>query len=450
MMYRIDIMKKIIAAAAASVLLASPAACFAEEAVPAAEPAPAVQPVDPAPAVQSADPAPAVQPADPAPAPAADAGGSGGGEVPASSADSGGETPAVPAEPIPAADGSGSGQADNSAVPQESSGTSAETSGGETSGGSASGGESSSKAEAEKKAAAAAWYYYYSRSSSSSAAVAADKGSSGRKVRKVLLTEETQQCLKGLNTLRVQTRTGTKDMPDRVEIIGDWAPSLREILLLQGRLRDTEKAGCHIGLVMLDIQSGRGIAINPERKFYSASSIKGPFVISLAAMYPQTLEKQETAFRAVAVNSDNGAYSGLVRLYGRKFFDAWRDAVDAEAPLTDGDYTTTSAEDLARLWLLDYQYITGNPTYGAEVGELFETPNQSAIKPVVGEKYKTQTKGGWIAERLRTTADAGIVYAGDDPYIVALISDYPSNMKKLEPYMELLEALHEKMIKNPL
>ena len=92
MMYRIDIMKKIAAAAAAAVLLTSPAACFAEEAVPAAEPAPAVQPVDPAPAVQPADPAPAVQPADPAPAPAADAGGSGGGEAPAPSADSGGET----------------------------------------------------------------------------------------------------------------------------------------------------------------------------------------------------------------------------------------------------------------------------------------------------------------------------------------------------------------------
>lgn len=446
-------MKKIIAAAAAAVLMASPAVCFAEEqAVPAAEPAPAVQPVDPA------------------PAPPADTGGAGGGEVPAAPVDTGGgETPAVPADPVPAADSSGSdstgggetpaapadpagegaggsGQTDGSGVPQDTSGTSSETAEGAASGGEA----SPAKTETEKKAAPAAWYYYYSRSSSSSAAVASDKASSKRKVRKVLLTEETQRCLKSLNTLRVQTRTGDKEETDRVEIIGDWVPSLREILLLQSLLKDTKKAGCHVGAVMLDIQSGQGIAINPEKKFYSASSIKGPFVISLAAMYPQTLKKQENAFKAVAVNSDNGAYSGLVGLYGRKFYNAWCDAVDAEAPLTDGDYTTTTAEDLARLWLLDYQYITGNPTYGAAVGELFETPNRSAIQPVVGERYRTQTKGGWIAERLRTAADAGIVYAGEDPYIVALISDYPANLKKLEPYMELLDTLHEKKIKNPL
>ena len=76
------------------------------------------------------------------------------------------------------------------------------------------------------------------------------------------------------------------------------------------------------------------------------------------------------------------------------------------------------------------------------MGALFETPNRSAIQPVLGKAYKTQTKGGWIAERVSASADAGIVYAGKHPYVLALVSDYPSDLRKLEPYVALMNRIH--------
>ena len=451
--------KRMLAAGAAAVFLYIPIDCSAEEqaALPA-EPVPVEQPAEPAPAVQPAEPAPAVQPAETAPAPVGTSDSSGSSAVPAAPADSSASegsqpasvepAPAASAEPAPAEPSGpdpgavGTGESSDGPTAQGASGAEDGTSAGNV--------DSSGKSDAEKtaeaqRAQAIAWYYY-SRSSSS-AGVSSDKSASKRKIRRVILSDETAQCIKNLDALKKQGKSeDKKESEDRIEMIGDWELSARDERALKRLLKATDQAGCHLGLVMIDIRTGQGIAVNAKRKFYGASSIKGPFLVSLTALYPQSLEKQKKAFTAVAVNSDNGAYSSLVRTYGRRFYDAWREAVGVEAPLTEGDYARLSAEDLARLWLLNYQYFTLNPVYGETLGELFETPNRSAIKPVVGKTCMTRTKGGWIAEKNWTSADAGIVYAGEYPYVLALVSDYPSDLKKLEPYTELLHRIHMDLV----
>ena len=307
---------------------------------------------------------------------------------------------------------------------------------------------------------------------------AAEAFISSRNKRGIRLTDEIRLCVDSLNELHEgleeqekaadvekaerdsagegpdEIKTAEKDAAgkdtDVIQVIGNWELPLCDERALERLLEATEKAGRHLGLVMIDIRTGRGVAVNADREFYGASSIKGPFIISLAAMKPKTLEKQKNAFRAIAVNSDNGSYINLVHVYGRKYYDSWREAVNAEAPLTAGDFANLTAEDLARLWLLNYQYITENRRCGEPMGVLFETPNRSAIQPILGKKYKTQTKGGWIAESIAASADAGIVYAGEHPYIIAVVSDYPSDLKKLEPYVELMERIHTEMADNRL
>ena len=330
---------------------------------------------------------------------------------------------------------------------------------------------------------------------------AAEASVSGRKDHGVYLTDEIRQCVNSLNDLRRQkesagreetenaasARTGDavkkigtgeykktdrkteaavfnrtdrerKAEPgsrndqdtDEIDMIGDWELTLHDRRALERLLKGTEKEGYHLGLVMLDIRTGRGVAVNADGKFYGASSIKGPFVVSLAAMKPNTFEEQKNVFRTIVVNSDNGSYINLVHVYGSKYYDSWREAVGAEAPLDEGDFADLSAEDLVRLWLLSYQYITENRRCGKQIGTLFETPNRSAIQPVLGKKYRTQTKAGWIAERFTASADAGIVYAGEHPYILAVVSDYPSDLKKLEPYVELMDRIHMELTGNRL
>ena len=476
-------------------LLSASVMCSAEEqGVPAAEPAPAE--------TSGGGEAPAAQPSSGdvpgggAPAAQPSSGDASGGEAPAAQppaadiTEIGGESSGNPAEPAGSgsvsSDAAGSGNAAESATSGADAGTGSETGAGEVQAdamkepeGTAeedSASEAGDKKEGAKKQQAAVWYFYGRGYSGSG--VVSDPNASGRKLRKVQLTDEIRKCVDGLDTLHAQKDSGADTVGDKkeaafkliyefiksasdkkmaegsenapdgekeqnaVEMIGEWKLPLCEERALEHLLEKTEKSGHHLGLVMIDIGTGQGVAVNAGRKFYGASSIKGPFIISLATMYPQTVERQKNAFRNIAVNSDNGSYISLVHLYGRRYYDAWSEAVGAEAPLTAGDFADLSAEDLTRMWLLCYQFITGNRRHGELMGALFETPNRSAIQPVLGKAYKTQTKGGWIAERVSASADAGIVYAGKHPYVLALVSDYPSDLRKLEPYVALMNRIH--------
>ena len=309
--------------------------------------------------------------------------------------------------------------------------------------------------EAAKQAAAAAAYYYWRTAGYSGSGVVPASSKNYKPAedavtlsRKIRLTKESKICLEGLEEIKRSLDKTWKhfDISGKDPVVfGDWELPEEQKLRLQELLEKTEKSGSHIGIVMLDIQTGKGIAVQPDRRFYGASSIKGPYVLSLAMLNPKTINTRLSTFRAIAVNSDNNAYDSLVGQYGRNYIDAWRLAVDAGAPLTAGCYAYLSAEDLARLWIMGYQYLT-TKIDGEVMGELFETPNQSAIHTVLGKRYTTQTKAGWISQSVSTTADAGIVYAGDHPYILAIASDYGSNFKRLEPYVELMEEMHEAMV----
>lgn len=279
--------------------------------------------------------------------------------------------------------------------------------------------------------------YKWYRTRSARSAPAAKK----EKYRIPVLTEEMENCLESLDSMRSPVAAGVSREAE-IEILGDWELSADHEARLKALLENTRKKGFHVGIVMIDVHTGKGIAVHGKREFYSASSIKGPYIVSLAAMYPKTVKTRMDSFRAVAVNSDNAVYSGLVNQYGRKHYNAWRKAADADAPLDRGHYASVSAEALTQLWLLNYQFFTTNRKNGWPMGELFERPNYSAIKPVLGGRYQTQTKAGWIGEKVNAAADAGIVYAGDDPYILAIVSDYRGTLQRLEPYVGLMDEIH--------
>ena len=62
---------------------------------------------------------------------------------------------------------------------------------------------------------------------------------------------------------------------------------------LQELIGITEKDKKRIGFLLVDIASGQGVACNAEEPFYSASTIKAPYIFSLAAKETGFLEKYE-------------------------------------------------------------------------------------------------------------------------------------------------------------
>ena len=205
--------------------------------------------------------------------------------------------------------------------------------------------------------------------------------------------------------------------------------------------------GNDFSFLLADLTDNKGIAYNIDEDFYSASSIKGPYVASLVASDPDILsDNQESSeIENILLYSDNTCYERMVNTYGFTPLMDWSDEAGADLEITAYDYTYYSARTLAKLWIRNYEYFTSDTT-GKQLAEEFEQPETSSIHETLGDMYTTQSKAGWIADPdCNSACDAGIVYADNGPYVLVVMSDLPANLEALDPLVTLLDQLHSYM-----
>jgi len=165
-------------------------------------------------------------------------------------------------------------------------------------------------------------------------------------------------------------------------------------------------------------------------------------VISLVSAQPDVLTQYGDTLRAIAVYSDNESYRWLYRTYGTDALRAFCARLGVTGDILWRRYPYYSARTLAKLWIGSYAILEKNEA----LGKLFEEPEYSAICDVLGGKYTTRSKGGWIGETgYNATNDAGIICAGDRPYVMAIMSDIPMNMPRLRALVAALDAAHGEM-----
>ena len=211
-------------------------------------------------------------------------------------------------------------------------------------------------------------------------------------------------------------------------------------------LSSVYEPGFTMGFMMLDIHSGRGISFNSDAPYYSASSTKASFVVSLVAARPDIIARNITYLTRITVNSDNNSYYMMEYNYGQDIHKDYAATAGVRLNLDEGGYALYSTEDLTRLWLANYDYFcTGEE--GEQVGCWFETPVNSAIWSVLGNEYVTRSKSGWISGMLyNVSIDAGIVYAHDNPYVVVIMSDFPSAVEELQDTVRVLDDIHNEIV----
>lgn len=205
--------------------------------------------------------------------------------------------------------------------------------------------------------------------------------------------------------------------------------------------------GNDFSFLLADLTDNKGIAYNIDEDFYSASSIKGPYVASLVASDPDILsDNQESSeIENILLYSDNTCYERMVNTYGFTPLMDWSDEAGTDLGITAYDYTYYSARTLAKLWIRNYEYFTSDTT-GKQLAEEFEQPETSSIHETLGDMYTTQSKAGWIADPdCNSACDAGIVYADNGPYVLVVMSDLPASLESLDPLVTLLDQLHSYM-----
>ena len=259
-------------------------------------------------------------------------------------------------------------------------------------------------------------------------------------LQKTELSDEEQiaNCFANLDTL-----TGGEEF----ESLGGYVAPEEQQYALRKFIREINSGGYSIGFVLMDIKTGKGIAYNSQEEFYSASSVKGPYMVSLIAHEKDVLDEWGDIITEIAHTSDNGCYNQLYGNFGPDYYNDWCDQAEASAYMYNNyQYTYYSPEGLARLWMLNYKFFTTDPDMGETAGELFENPEYSLIHKTLYPIYKTRSKSGWINLGEVSAIDSGIIYAGDHPYLMTVLSGFGGDIEKFTPLAYELERVHQDIV----
>lgn len=212
-----------------------------------------------------------------------------------------------------------------------------------------------------------------------------------------------------------------------------------------------ENEGYCVGFAMVDLSSGQAVSYHIDEEFYSASSIKGPYVVSVVRETPEALKTSYSDIEEAIVNSDNDAYFRIRQTYGWSAFSSfWSSAGNGsfQDVTRYGGYVDYTPRQLLRLWIACEEYFE-NGEVGAELASLYENPNYSCLHQVLGSSYTTRTKAGWLdatTSTIQASCDAGIIYAGNHPYAVVIMTDVPGDLTQLNSLALAIESCHKDMV----
>lgn len=231
-----------------------------------------------------------------------------------------------------------------------------------------------------------------------------------------------------------------------------------------------EDAGYKVGYVLLDVNTGATISYNADTAFYSASSLKGPYVAALAHYgLGDGIESLSGLVSATIEQSDNAAYAILRGSNGDDVMRRLVDEADAEnlpataatsdidsamqtlsvASIADNNYEFVTPNQLLSMWALCGQYLASNEPGAAYLASEFAIPETSAIRYVGRAFGSTWSKAGWYPSEggsLSTTVDAGMVREETGDVVLAVMTNKGSDFSVIDSIvLELLE-LHEHMV----
>lgn len=215
---------------------------------------------------------------------------------------------------------------------------------------------------------------------------------------------------------------------------------------LDQAVADIEAKGAVTAYIALDMTTGQTVEYNADQVFYSASSIKGPFCVSLMRAHgAQARERYAGVIRACLVNSSNDDYDALRQAYRReRFFQELGREAGVSADLSHW-YADYSVRDLARIWTVCGAWLAAGGEDAAWVGELLsDTLNSQVDDCAGGEGVTTWSKAGWFpdGDEPAVTIDGGVVHTEAGDYAIAVAVNRGSDFKAIRSVMEPLVTVY--------
>lgn len=212
--------------------------------------------------------------------------------------------------------------------------------------------------------------------------------------------------------------------------------------ILQKEIDKFAKKKRKAGFIVMNLNSLEGFSYNADEEIYSASTIKGPYVVSLVKNNNALLKKEKKRIEATLIRSSNYDYSTLRNRYGDKCFTTFSEETGNKTVFnTVRNYTHLTPKTLAHLWVGNYLFFESGET-GESLGKIFEKTQVSPINKVFSEEFVTRTKAGWLAvNKTRVTNDAGIVYTENGDYLVVIMTTAPADFKVVENMSKAIKTV---------
>lgn len=248
---------------------------------------------------------------------------------------------------------------------------------------------------------------------------------------------------------------------EELSSFGQWEPDQEKMNAIEALTRALTDAGYDLGYIMIDTNSGNGVAFNADQIFCSQSTIKGPYVASMYEVHPDSFNDKNDKIHDVLQYSDNDAYLYLRQTYLSDGLKNWIKTTGIRSELGNSLYVNYSAREFAKLWTEMYRFF--HTSDNQELCDLYVGSKFSACYNELGDEYTVRSKAGWedgcygssvpLPEFVDknpendevATNDGALIYSDNGEYIFVILSDVPADYKALQPLVRAVDDLHKTM-----
>lgn len=217
-------------------------------------------------------------------------------------------------------------------------------------------------------------------------------------------------------------------------------------------LNEIRKVADAVSFVLIDINTGSAITYDPKEYIFSASTLKGPYVCALGAFGAENLKEYEELIDQTLSLSNNDTYAELHSIYGPEYMENLAKMTNVLGDFDETElYTQVRAKDLAKLWIGNLEFFRSGNEDAEWIMPYFRHSRFSFIDMALEWKYPVYSKAGWdyvAGTEFNVYNDAGIVMKGENPYILAVLSNaslYLDNTK-MHKLVLALDAAHSELI----
>lgn len=218
---------------------------------------------------------------------------------------------------------------------------------------------------------------------------------------------------------------------------------------LKKAVNSIRNSGYSLGFVMMDLSTGTGVCSLPNRKYYVASSIKGPYVAAANKYAPKKVTSYWKSVMKDTISwSSNSGYAACRGKFGSSVMSKYMSYADVSGNWPAAkSYTYMNTRSLSKLWVANYFYFYRDTNANSKwCRSIFTDSWNSPIHDALYTKYKVHSKPGWYPlSPYWVQNDGGIVMVDGKPYLIAIMSSACGEYGKLRTLCRALDSVHTSM-----